>query len=169
MKTTHRIAALTFATGTLLAACTGGNGAGIGGGGPGGTGATGANGGTGGTGGTGPDVGGPTPVETFTGSPGTAVYSYSNAGLTVTLDVDGTEGTFRVENGTDRELPEPDFYILDARDGDRIDGELAGPAPIPAGETATFDASFTGIEVRNIGAVVLLFGQDNYGLFVRTG
>jgi hypothetical protein len=41
-------------------------------------------------------------------------------------------------------------------------------APVPAGQTATFDAAFEGVEVRNIGLLILLFGRDNYGAFVRT-
>jgi hypothetical protein len=150
---------LALALALALAACTGGNGQGDG--------ATGATAGTGATGPTGPT--GPTPVETFTGPPGTAVYSYANAGLKVTLRIDGNEGVLEVENGTGRDLPGPAFYILDARDGSRIDGGVSEPSAIPDGETAAFDVSFEGIEIRNIGLVFLLLGEDNYGAFVRTG
>ncbi|HEX6230258.1 MAG TPA: hypothetical protein VF029_00930 [Actinomycetota bacterium] len=158
MKTTGRIALLTLVSALVLAACTDGGD---------GEGATGATAGTGATGATGAT--GPTPVETFTGPPGTAVYSYANAGLKVTLDVDGNEGVLEIENGTGRELPGPGFYILDARDGARIDGEVSEPSAIPDGETATFAVTFAGMEVRNIGLVFLLLGEDNYGAFVRTG
>ena len=37
-----------------------------------------------------------------------------------------------------------------------------------AGETATFDVRLDGITVDDIGLLVLLFGADNYGAFVRT-
>ncbi|HZD16522.1 MAG TPA: hypothetical protein VE669_00115 [Actinomycetota bacterium] len=157
MKTTGRPLALAFAALLVLGSCTGG----------GTDGQTGPSGATAGTGATGET--GPTPAQTFSGPPGTAVYSYANAGLEVELDIDGNEGTLEVDNGTGRELPPPGFYLLDARDGSRIDGEVTDPAPIPDGRTAAFDVSFTGVEVRNIGLVILLLGQDNYGAFVRTG
>jgi hypothetical protein len=109
---------------------------------------------------------GPTPVETGPATAGT--YEYVNAGLHVTVTIEGNEGTMEVENGTERELPRPDFYILDARDGTEIPGDVTDPAPIPAGETATFEIAFEGVEVRNIGLLILLFGRDNYGASVRT-
>jgi hypothetical protein len=109
---------------------------------------------------------GPTPVE---GGPGTSgTYEYVNAGLHVTIRIDGNEGTMEVDNGTDHELPRPDFYILDARDGTEIQGDVVDPEPIPEGDAATFDIAFEGVEVRNIGLLILLFGRDNYGASVRT-
>jgi hypothetical protein len=154
VKPTVRFIALALALAGLLASCTGDGDGGD---------ATGP-----GTGGTGPTTGsvGPAPVTTGPAARGT--YEYVNAGLRVVVEIDGTEGTMEVENGTERDLESPDFYILDARDGTEIEGEVAEPEPTPAGETATFDISFEGIEVRNIGLLVLLFGTDNYGAFVRT-
>jgi hypothetical protein len=149
--------ALSIVLSLALASCTGGNeDGGATGGGTGGTGVSGTTGG---------DVG-PTPVVSGSASSGT--YEYDNAGLRVVIDIDGTTGTMDVDNGTDRELAPPGFYILDARDGTEIDGEVADPAPVEAGDTRSFDISFTGIEVKEIGAIALLFGADNYGLFVRT-
>ena len=153
MKTTRVVLPLVVAVGLLAASCTGsGNG-------------DDGNGGSGPTGDTGQD-GGPTPVQTGPATRGT--YEYENAGLRVVIDIDGTTGTMQVDNATERELPRPDFYILEASSGAEVDGEVASAAPVPAGETATFDISFEGIEVRDIGAIALLFGPDNYGLFVRT-
>lgn len=97
---------------------------------------------------------------------GSGEFLYENMGLVARLDLDDGTGTLEVENGTGRELPEPDFYILDARDGHRVEGTVESPAPISDGESATFDVTFEGIEVRNIGLVVLLLGPDNYGAFV---
>jgi hypothetical protein len=112
----------------------------------------------------------PTPAETFTGPPGTAVYTYANEGLVVTVDLDGNAGTLTVENGTPHDLQGPDVYVLDAVDGHRIEGDVASSAPVPAGETATFGVSIDGIEdASEIGLLVLVFGADNYGAFVRTG
>jgi hypothetical protein len=104
----------------------------------------------------------PTPVvPTSSGE-----YVYENMDLIATLDLDAGTGTLEIENGTGRELPEPGFYILDARDGHRVEGTVESPAPIADGDTSTFDVTFEGIEVRNIGLVVLLLGPDNYGAFV---
>jgi hypothetical protein len=155
VKTTVRFVALALALATLLAACTD-------------DGTGGVPTGTGGTGGTGRTTGGVGPTPVTTGPAARGTYEYVNAGLRVIVQIDGTEGTMEVDNGTDRELEPPDFYILDARDGTEIDGEVAEPAPTPAGATASFAISFEGIEVRNIGLLVLLFGSDNYGAFVRT-
>lgn len=155
VKPTVRFVALALALAALFAACTDDGGGGE----PTGPSATGGTGTT--TGGV-----GPTPVTTGPAERGT--YEYVNAGLRVVVEIDGTEGTMEVENGTERELEPPDFYIRDARDGTQIEGDVTEPDSIPAGGTATFAISFQGIEVRNIGLLVLLFGTDNYGAFVRT-
>jgi hypothetical protein len=110
----------------------------------------------------------PTPAQTFTGAPGTAVYEYANEGLLVTLELDGSEGTLEVDNGSTNDLDPPDVYVEDAVDGHEIDGEVANSAPVAAGERATFDVTLDGVTVDDIGLLVLLFGADNYGAFVRT-
>lgn len=109
----------------------------------------------------------PTPVQTATGPPGTAAYRYANAGLVATMRLDGEAGTLEIQNDTGRELPPPDFYILDARDGGRVKGEVRDPTSIPDGQTMTFDVSFSGLEIDDIGLVILLMGRDNYGAFAR--
>ena len=111
----------------------------------------------------------PTPAETFTGAPGTAIYTYALDGLTVTVELDGREGTMLVENGSEHDLDAPDLYVLDAADGHEIDGEVLSSAPVPAGGSATFDVALDDVDVEDIGLLVLLFGADDYGAFVRTG
>jgi len=110
----------------------------------------------------------PTPAQTFTGAPGTAVYEYANEGLLVTLELDGSEGTMQVDNGSANDLDAPGVYVKDAVDGHEIDGEVVNSAPVAAGERATFDVTLDGITVDDIGLLVLLFGADDYGAFVRT-
>jgi hypothetical protein len=107
------------------------------------------------------------PVATITGPPGALIYHYTNTGLTATLQLEGDRGTLSIQNATGRQLAAPGFYILDARDGGRIDGTVDAPAPVPDGQTGTFHVSFGGLEDKNIGLVVLLIGPDNYGAFVR--
>jgi hypothetical protein len=110
----------------------------------------------------------PTPAQTFTGAPGTAVYEYANEGLLVTLELDGSEGTLQVDNGSANDLDVPGVYVKDAVDGHEIDGEVVASTPVAAGERATFDVRLDGITVDDIGLLVLLFGTDDYGAFVRT-
>ena len=108
-----------------------------------------------------------TPGETATGPPGTAVYRYTNPGLVATMSLDGDSGTLAIENDTGRDLSPPGFYILDARNGDRVNGQVKNAATIPNGETKTFRVSFAGLGINNIGLVILLIGHDNYGAFAR--
>jgi hypothetical protein len=110
----------------------------------------------------------PTPAQTFTGAPGTATYEYANEGLLVTVGLDGSDGTLEVENDSQHDLDPPGLYVEDAVDGHEVDGEVVDSAPVAAGETATFDVRLDGITVDDIGLLVLLFGADNYGAFVRT-
>ena len=111
----------------------------------------------------------PTPAETFTGAPGTATYTYALEGLTVTVELDGSEGTMFVENGSEHDLDAPGLYVLDAADGHEVDGEVVASAPVAAGDSATFDVALDGIGVDDIGLLGLLFGAVDYGAFVRTG
>jgi hypothetical protein len=149
MQTTGRFAALSLVFVLALTACTGG-----------GSPKTSPSGGSGTT-------GQPTPAESFSGPPGTALYKYVNAGLTATMQLDGNTGTLEIDNATGRELAKPSFYILDARDGHQIDGTVDGATTVPDGQTATFDVSYSGLDIKNIGLLVLLMGRDNYGAFVR--
>jgi hypothetical protein len=152
LKTTRRFAALALASALFLGACTGGeedpNGEDL-------------------TGATGSQDTGPTPAQTFT--PGVGVFTYENAGLKVTVNIEGTSGTVEVDNGTDHDLEQLDLYVLDAVDGHEIQVEVRGSTPVAAGDPATFEISLGETEVDQIGLLVLLFGKDNYGAFVRTG
>jgi hypothetical protein len=97
------------------------------------------------------------------------VFTYENAGLKVTADIQGASGTVEVDNATDNDLGPLGLYILDAVDGHEVEVEVQGSVPVPAGQTATFPVSLGEADVDQIGLLVLLFGQDNYGAFVRTG
>jgi hypothetical protein len=110
----------------------------------------------------------PTPAQTFTGAPGTATYEYANEGLLVTVDLEGSDGTLEVENDSEHDLDPPGLYVEDAVDGHEIDGAVVDSTPVGAGESATFDVRLDDISVDDIGLLVLLFGADNYGAFVRT-
>jgi hypothetical protein len=108
-----------------------------------------------------------TPAQTATGPPGTAISRYTNPGLVATMSLDGDSGTLAIENDTGRDLSPPGFYILDARNGDRMNGQVKNTATIPNGETKTFRVLFGGLGSKDIGLVILLIGHDNYGAFAR--
>jgi hypothetical protein len=110
----------------------------------------------------------PTPAETFTGAPGTATYEYANEGLLVTVKLDGSDGTMDVKNNSGNDLGAPGLYVLDAADGHEVDGTVVDAAPVAAGDSASFDVKLDDLTVDDIGLLVLLFGADNYGAFVRT-
>jgi hypothetical protein len=110
----------------------------------------------------------PTPAQTFTGAPGTAVYEYANGDLLVTLELDGSDGTLEVDNGSADDLDAPGLYVKDAVDGHETEGDVLNGAPVAAGERATFDVTLPDVTVEDIGLLVLLFGADDYGAFVRT-
>jgi hypothetical protein len=152
MKPTGRLVAL-LCLAIALTACTGGD-----------------DGGNGSTASTGPSTTSqaPTPAQTFTGPPGTATYEYANEGLLVTLDLDGSKGTLAVETDSLHDLDPPGLYVEDAVDGHEIDVEVVDSTPVAAGEQASFDVKLDGITVDDIGLLVLLFGADNFGAFVRT-
>jgi hypothetical protein len=122
---------------------------------------------TSGTGGNGSRSETVTPEATATGPPGTAVYRYANPGLLATLSLDGDSGTLAIQNDTGRELAPPGVYILEARTGARVEGEVKDPTAIPDGETKTFRVAFSGLGTKDIGLVILLMGRDNYGAFAR--
>jgi hypothetical protein len=152
MKAIGRLLAPVVLLGVLTAACTGSTNVGSGGG-PTRTGTTSAS--------VSPSV---APTST---TAGTGVYVYQNAGLTATLDLEGKSGTLEIQNKTGRELAPPSFYLLDARDGHRVDGRVRDATSTPDGQTTTFDVSVSGLETWNIGLAVLLIGHDNFGAFVR--
>ena len=113
----------------------------------------------------------PPPPASTTSSP-TAVgpgtnakgdYVYDHFGVTATLHLSGTTGTLEIVNKTGITLGRPGFYLLDARDGHRVDGTVDGATDTTAGATATFDVSFTGLEVKDIGMAVLTMGDENFG------
>jgi hypothetical protein len=110
----------------------------------------------------------PTPAQTFTGAPGTATYTYVLDDLTVTVELDGSEGTMQVENDSEQDLGAPDLSVLDAADGREIDGEVVGSTRVAAGDSATFDVRLDGVTVEDIGLLLLRFGSEDFGALVRT-
>jgi len=95
-------------------------------------------------------------------------FKYQNAGLVAVLEFRGTGGTLRVENDSGFDLPAPGFYVLDARDGHEIDGTVKDSEPVPDGAKKSFQISVgEGFDLDNVGLVILLMGEDNYGAFVN--
>jgi len=111
-----------------------------------------------------------TPPEESIGPIGTTKgeFRYQNAGLVVLLKFRGDGGTLEVENDSGYDLPEPGFYVLDARDGHEIEGTVEDSEPVADGEKKSFEISVgEGFDLDNVGLVILLMGEDNYGAFVN--
>ncbi len=150
MKTTGRAAVvgLAFASLVALAGCTGGS-----------------DGSASGSGGKSPGDGGGEPSVTVSIPARSSVYRYDNAGLVATVDF--AKDTLTIDNGTGKGVLAPGFYVLDARDGHRIDGVVEQTSAVSEGQTVTFMIAPLGIDLRNVGLVVLMIGPDNYGAFVQ--
>ena len=107
-----------------------------------------------------------TPVESSAPAFTPGSFRYQNAGLQVTLKLDGNTGTMDVGNGSGYALGKPDLYVLDGLTGSHIDGKVLDPQPVPDGEQASFQVQFPPeVTPKSLGLVILLFGSDNYGAF----
>jgi hypothetical protein len=94
-------------------------------------------------------------------------FVYVGGGIEASVTFRGFHGRLRVRNSTGELLPRPGFYVLDARDGSRIDGAVPEGRPVPNGESSTFGIRMRRrIDPKNIGLAVLLFGGEDYGAFV---
>ena len=90
-------------------------------------------------------------------------YRYEFGGVTADLVFDGSGATMEVKNATGAELARPALYVIDGS-GTRRDGVVADAAPIPDGESASFQVTFPDqVTEKTIGLVVLLFGDSNWG------
>jgi hypothetical protein len=91
-------------------------------------------------------------------------FRYTNAGLVVTLKLQGSAGTMNVDNGSGFALGKPDLYVLDGLTGKHIDGKVLDAQAIADGATASFPVQFPPeVTPKSLGLVILLFGSDNYG------
>jgi hypothetical protein len=91
-------------------------------------------------------------------------YRYEFGGVTADLVFDGSGATLDVTNASGAELAAPSLYVIDGS-GAHQDGVVTDAAPIPDGESATFDVTFPdSVTDETIGLVDLLFGDSNYGL-----
>jgi hypothetical protein len=92
-------------------------------------------------------------------------YRYEFGGVTADIVFDGSGATMDVKNATGAELAAPGVYVVDGS-GTRRDGVVTAAAPIPDGESQTFQVTFPDqVTEETIGLVVLLFGDSNWGDF----
>jgi hypothetical protein len=94
-------------------------------------------------------------------------YIYRSDEVEATFELRGDAGTLAVFNGTGFPLDDPGVYLLDARDGSRVDAEVIDAAPVPDGETGQFEVTVRGApRAKHLGLVVLLAGDADLGAFV---
>ena len=118
---------------------------------------------------TGGDESPPTGTPTTSPPPVTSADSYvftDAAGIEARIAIEGESAVLTIRNDTGAELPRPGVYVLDARDGSRVDWSVLDAAPVPEGESEWQVERPPVPEPKHIGLVVMLFGGEDYGAFV---
>jgi hypothetical protein len=94
-------------------------------------------------------------------------YVYRTKGIEATFELRADAGTLSVFNDTGYPLDDPGVYLLDARDGSRVDAEVIDAAPVTDGETSEFEVTIPGApRAKHVGMIVLLAGDADLGAFV---
>jgi hypothetical protein len=88
------------------------------------------------------------------------------AGIEARLTIEDEGAVLTVENDTGGTLPRPGVYVLDARDGARVDWTVVESAAVSEGESEWQVERPAVPEPKHLGLVVLLFGGEDYGAFV---
>lgn len=94
-------------------------------------------------------------------------YRYAAYGVRADMvPDDGDTWSLKVTNSTDHDLDAPSVYALDAADGHRINAKISESKPLDKGKsqdlTVTWDEEFI---PEDIGLLILMFGDDNWGNF----
>ena len=93
-------------------------------------------------------------------------YVYRAKGIEATFELSGGSGTLSVFNGTGFPFDDPGVYLLDARDGSRVDAEVIDAAPVPDGQTREFQVEIQGApRAKHVGLIALLEGDADLGAF----
>jgi hypothetical protein len=113
----------------------------------------------------------PPPEESPTTSPPpvTSADSYvftDAAGIEARISIEGDGALLTVTNDTGGALPRAGVYVLDARDGSRVDWTVLDARAVPEGESEWQVERPPVPEAKHIGLVVMLFGGEDYGAFV---
>lgn len=113
----------------------------------------------------------PPPEESPTTSPPpvTSADSYvftDAAGIEARIAIEVEGAVLTVTNDTGGALPRAGVYVLDARDGSRIDWTVLEARAVPEGESEWQVERPAVPEAKHIGLVVMLFGGEDYGAFV---
>jgi hypothetical protein len=101
--------------------------------------------------------------------PVTSAESYvftDAAGIEARLTIEGEAATLTVDNETGGPLPRPGVYVLDARDGSRVEWTVVDARAARAGASEWQVQRPAVPEPKHIGLVVLVFGGEDYGAFV---
>jgi hypothetical protein len=96
-------------------------------------------------------------------------YVFSDAaGIEARLSVggDGDGVVLEVVNDTGPEPPEPGIFILDARDGSRVDWTVLKAEPAGIGRSEWQVTRPETSDAKHLGLVAMLFGGEDYGAFV---
>ena len=104
------------------------------------------------------------PSPTLEVAPG--AFLYRAKGIEATFELRGGSGTLSVFNGTGFPFDDPGVYLLDARDGSRVDAEVIDAAPVPDGQTREFQVMIPDApRTKHVGLIALLAGDADLGAF----
>lgn len=104
------------------------------------------------------------PSPTLEVAPG--AYVYRAKGIEATFELSGGSGTLSVFNGTGFPFDDPGVYLLDARDGSRVDAEVIDAAPVPDGQTREFQVEIPDApRAKHVGLIALVAGDADLGAF----
>lgn len=93
-------------------------------------------------------------------------YVYRSKGIEATFELSGGSGTLSVFNGTGFPFEDPGVYLLDARDGSRVEAEVIDTAPVPDGQSREFEVTIPDApRAKHVGLIVLLAGDADLGAF----
>ena len=118
---------------------------------------------------TGDDASPPDESATTSPPPVTSADSYvftDAAGIEARITIEGEGAVLTVTNDTGEALPRAGVYVLDARDGSRVDWTVLDARGVPEGESEWQVERPPVPEAKHIGLVVMLFGGEDYGAFV---
>ena len=125
---------------------------------------------------TGDDEPAPERSPTTSPPPVTSADSYvftDAAGIEARIAIEGEGAVLTVTNDTGAALPYAGVYVLDARDGSRVDWTVLEAGAVPEGESEVPEGESEWQverppvpEAKHIGLVVMLFGGEDYGAFV---
>lgn len=92
-------------------------------------------------------------------------YLYNNYGVRATLKPDGENWALEVTNNTSAPLGNVNIYALDAATGRQINATVEDATGLDPKKSGEYTVTGLPTESRNVGLMILEFGEENWGAF----